>query len=382
MKSQRITAILAATALTAVLTGCGDEDDQPTVAGPAAEGTATQAPADPAPTTEAPAEPSEQAPSTQAPSEAAPTTGPAEGADPSKEAPAGDLPTEPTAYGDLFVQAWVDQDQALLEQLAGSPDVLTSMEMWGGQGWQQVEVTQETHGAVIIDYTDEQNMELELWVQEGITQNGEPHGVVSASVSEGPYPIPDTVEDYAMAFVDSAGGEAADREYLERLATPEAAAEAQDWVSDYVWGPPEVTDGDQEGTARVTLTSEDGTRLVLVIDRELAESAAEDAVLTAERGGGGDELSIREYADAFVLAFGEGDAERMSQFATGEVVDELRDAGGPGWVHVHSGENGGEPREVYEDSETGRTLVLSIDGGKVASGDGPAIIDAALSPQQ
>lgn len=295
MKSTRLLAILAAATLATTLTGCG-ENDEPTVANPPpAEQTsaATEAPADPAPSTDGPADPAPttEAPNTQAPAEPSDDAPTSEASEPTSEAPEptdaapeGDLPTEPTAYGDLFVQAWVDQDQGLLEQLAG-PDVLTSMELWGGQGWSRGEVRQETHGAVVIDYADEQNMQLELWVQEGTTQNGEPHGVVSATVSEGSYPIPDTVEDYAMAFVDAAGGDARDREYLERLATPEAAAEAQDWVSDFVWTTPEVSEG-EDGTALVTFSSQDGDEMVLVVDRRLAEAASEDAVLSVRPEGG------------------------------------------------------------------------------------------------
>lgn len=376
MISAKLTTILAATALTVTLTGCGEED-QPTVAGPApAEQTsATEAP-DPAPTTEAPAEPSDQAPtSEEAPSEEAPTS---EAADPTDGGGEGDLPTEPTAYADLFVQAWADQDQALLEELAG-PDVLANMELWGGQGWARGEVRQEAHGAVVIEYADQENMNVELWVQEGITQAGEPHGVVSASVSEGSLPLPDTIKDYASAFVDAAGGDAEDREYLERLGTPEAAAEAQDWFRDYTWGKSTVSDGPDAATARVTFSSEEGVEMVLLVDRELAESASEDAVLSVQRDGGLPELSIREYADEFVLAFGEGDAETMGRYATDEVVDELRDAGGPGWAHVHSGENGGQAVEVYEESETGRELVLTVDAELVAAQDNQAIVGADLS---
>lgn len=278
--STRLTTILAATALTITLTGCG-EDEAPTVADPpAAEETSESEAPEPAPTTEEPAPTSEAAPTTEAPtSEAAPTT---EEAEPTSEAPEGDLPTDPSAYGDLFVQAWADQDQELLEQLAG-PGVLTSMELWGGQGWARGEVRQEAHGAVVIEYSDQENMHVELWVQEGITQAGEPHGVVEAVVSEGSFPLPDTVEDYATAFVDTAGGDVWDREYLERLGTPEAVAEAQDWFRNYTWGTAEVSDGPDEGTARVTFPAQDSdVQLVLMVDRELAESGSEDAVLSAE----------------------------------------------------------------------------------------------------
>lgn len=373
MKSTRWLAILTAATLTTTLTGCG-EDDQPTVAGPPpAEQTSatTEAPADPAPTTEAPsteapAEPSDDAPTSQAP-------------EPTDEAPAGDLPTEPTAYGDMFVQAWVDQDEALLEQL-GNPDVVANMDVWGGQGWARGEVRQETHGAVVINYADDQNMQLELWVQEGITQGGEPHGVVSATVAEGAYPIPETVEDYATAFVDAAGGDAEDRAYLERLGTPEAAAEAQDWFRDFVWTNPQVSDGPDANTVEVTFTGDrDDVKLVLLIDHELAESAAEDAVLKARMDGGLPDMSIKTYADTFVLAFGEGDAEKMGDYATDEVVDELRDSGGPGWQHVHSGANGGEPVEVYEDTESGRELILTLDAEMVDARDYQAIVGAELS---
>lgn len=375
MRTTRLTTILTAAALTAALTGCG-QGDEPTVENPpAAEQTSpTETPADPAPTTEAPAEPSDEAPTSDDS-----TSGDSTSEEPTDEAPTGDLPTEPTAYGDLLVQAWVDGDQALLEQLAG-PDVIANMELWGGQDWARGEVRQETHGAVVIDYADQENMQLEIWVQEGITQDGGQHGVVAASVSLGAYPIPNTVQDYAEAFVNSAGGDAADREYLERLATPEAAAEAQDWISDFVWTDPEVTDGPEANLAEVTFASDtDDVELVILIDRELAESGAEDAVLKARMDGGLPEMSIKDYADQFVLAFGEGDAESMGYYATDEVVDELRDAGGPHWVHVHSSHNGGQAVEVYEDSEDGRELILTVDAEMVSKRDYQAIVAADLS---
>lgn len=263
MKSARLTTILTATALTISLAGCG-EDDAPTVENP--------------PTTQAPAEPSEAAPTSE--------DAPSEAADPTDGGGEGDLPTDPTAYADLFVQAWADQDQALLEQLAAE-GVLASMESWEGQGWARGEVRQEAHGAVVIEYADQEQMHVELWVQEGITQNGEPHGIVSASVSEGSLPPPDNIEDYASAFVESAGGDAAQRAIVEKLGTPEAAAEAQDWIGGHTWGEPTVSDGDDAGTARVTFTSDDGVELVLLLDRELVESASEDGVLSAERTTGG-----------------------------------------------------------------------------------------------
>lgn len=288
MKSTQLTTILATTALTITLAGCG-EDDEPTVQNPPAaeETSATEAPEE-APTTQAPAEPSDQAPTSEAPTsgDAPSEDAPSEDADPTDGGGDGDLPTDPTAYADLFVQAWADQDEALLEQLAAE-GVLASMESWEGQGWARGEVRQEAHGAVVIEYADQEQMHVELWVQEGITQNGEPHGIVSASVSEGSLPPPDTIEDYASAFVEAAGGDAAQRAIVEKLGTPEAAAEAQDWIGDYTWGEPSVSDGDDAGTARVTFTSDDGVELVLLLDRELVESASEDGVLSAERDGGG-----------------------------------------------------------------------------------------------
>lgn len=364
MVSTRLTTVLAAATLTVTLTGCGT-DDQPEVNNqpPEQASASAGAPADPAPSTEAPTD--DEAPTSEA-------------ADPTGETPQEDLPTEPTAYGDAFVQAWVDQDQELLEQLAG-PDVLANMETWNGQGWTQVDVIEEEHNALIIQYTDEQNLELEIWVQGAIAEKGEPHGVVSASVTEGPYPIPDTVKDYATAFVNAAGGDAEDREYLERLSTPEAAAEAQDWVSDFVWGVPEVSDGPDANTARVTFPGDSDVELVVLVDIELAESASEDAVLSAQLDGGLPEMSIQEYADEFVRAFGEGDAQAMGYYATDEVVDKLRDDGGPGWVHARSEEDDGAAREIYQETETGRELVLAIDAEMVAARDYRAITGADLS---
>lgn len=298
MRSRRITTILTAGVLIAGLTGCGTEEPEvPTPPETAAVSDPTETPAPEAtPTTAAPSPSTESAQTGQDTDEesgagattqstqtgtATPTstatqtggeTAPAEGS-------SATLPAEPAAYADLFVQAWVDQDQALLEQLAG-PDVLTAMTNWNGQGWTREGVRQESHGAVIVDYVDEQGLELELWVQEGITQDRGPHAVVSATVSEGAYPIPASVPDYANAFVDAAG--TGDQGLLEQLGTDEALASVDTW-RDGVWLIPEVTDGEQPGTARVAFPSDRDTReLVLVVDRELAEAALPDAVLSAQ----------------------------------------------------------------------------------------------------
>lgn len=359
MKPFRATAILAAAALATTLSGCGD-DEEPTVQeSPAAT---QQPPADDArETSEAPGG-TEQPDETDAP-------------DTTDEEGAADLPTDPAEYGDVFVQAWVDQDQTLLEQMAG-PDVLQAMTMWPGQGWSQVEVRQEEHGAVIVDYTDEQNMELTIWVHKPTIQAGEPHGVTSATVSEGDYPIPSSVEDYASAFVSAAG--TGDQEFLERLGTDEAVASAENW-SGFAFGGPEVSDGDDETTARVTFPGEDGVDLVVTVDRELAESASEDAVLEALLDGGLPEMSVEDYADSFVLAFGEGDAETMGYYATDEVVDELRDAGGPGWSRTDTQEEGSQVIVTYEDADDGRTLTLTVDAEMVAAREYQAIIAAEIA---
>ena len=118
---------------------------------------------------------------------------------------------------------------------------------------------------------------------------------------------------------------------------------------------------------------------MVLVDIELAESASEDAVLSAQLDGGLPEMSIQEYADEFVRAFGEGDAQAMGYYATDEVVDKLRDDGGPGWVHARSEEDDGAAREIYQETETGRELVLAIDAEMVAARDYRAITGADLS---
>lgn len=264
MMSARLTAILTAATLSTILTGCGADDS------PAAE----TPPADPAPTSEAPPE---AAPTSEAPSDPAETsTEPTE--EPTTDAPEGDLPGEALAYADAFVQAWVDQDQALLEQMVEDPDILDQMTTWGGHGWQRVDEIEEEPGNFIVHYTDDQNMELQVWVAQEHIDEGEP-GIPAAVISEGAYPIPTTVEDYASAFINAAKED--DTEYLNQLGTDEAVASVPEW-RDLDLGASEVSDGPEEGTALVQFFSDGGVSLGVVVDVELAETATEDAVLSAE----------------------------------------------------------------------------------------------------
>lgn len=266
MMSARLTAILTAATMSTVLTGCGADDSPAAETPPAATETDTQTetPADPAPTSEAPSDPAET--STE-------TTG-----EPTTDTPEGDLPTEALAYADAFVQAWVDQDQALLEQMVEDPQILDRMTTWGGQGWERVDEIEEEPGNFIVHYIDDQNMELQVWVAQEHIDEGEP-GIPAAVISEGAYPIPTTVEDYASAFVNAAKED--DTEFLDQLGTDEAVASVPEW-RDLDLGATEVSDGPDQGTAVVQFFSDGGVSVVVVVDVELAESGSEDAVLSAE----------------------------------------------------------------------------------------------------
>lgn len=262
MMSTRLTAILTAVALSTTLTGCGS-DDSPEVENPPAAtetSTETEAPEDSAPTSAAPSDPAETS------------------EEPTADDPEGDLPTEALDYADAFVQAWVDEDQALLEQMVEDPQILDGMTTWGGQGWQRVDEIEESPGNFIVHYTDDQNMELQVWVAQEHIDEGEP-GIPAVAISEGAYPIPTTVEDYAQAFVNAAKED--DTDYLDQLGTDEAVASIPEW-RDLDLGATEVSDGPDEGTALVQFFSDGGVSLGVVVDVELAETGAEDAVLSAE----------------------------------------------------------------------------------------------------
>jgi len=370
MKPSRLTAVLAATTLATAVAGCGAEDaptvEEPPVVTQASDDTgATTAPDDTTPTTDA-------APTTEDPGED--DTGQEE------EPPATDLPTDPTAYSDVFVQAWVDQDEGLVEQMAADPVILEQMTHWGGHGWTRGEPTTGEDGTVTLPYSDEQNMELEVRVSPEQIEAGAP-GVVAVSVREAPYPIPSSAEDYAAAFVNAAG--TGDEEYLERLGSDTAINSVDVW-GDFVWGTSEVSDDLEDGVAVVTFAGEDDVVLRVLVDRELAEAAAPDAVINALMDGGLPEMGIEDYTLAFVLALAEGDPVVMRYYGTEEVVDavvgQLGTDGGGDWSRTGVEEHGDQVVVTYADVVSGAELVLTVDVETVAAHDYEGIVAVEVRP--
>lgn len=387
MKPFRITTILTTAALATALTGCAE--DEPTVESspPAEQAERTEDSAadtgteedDAGGATDDSAASADQA-------TAPPTDGEDDGDNADDEAGEGnggggdqgegDLPTEPTAYGDRYIQAWVDREQDLIDRMAGG-DVIQHMEMWSGQGWERTDAVEEEHGAYILSYVDDEEQELEIWVHEPTIMGGGDHGVTSATILNADVDLPDTLEGYATDFLEAAAS--GNQDLAEAMGTEEALAHTDKWASGD-WGALEISNGSDEDTALATFGGDGGVALVFVLDREQVAFADTHGVVNVLVEGAILEEGPEEYADAFVRAFGEGQTDLMGVYATPEVVDQLADAGGPGWARTGV-EDGGDGTTLasYEDSDSGRELTLTLDNDIVDTQQYAGIIGAEIT---
>ncbi|WP_228266576.1 hypothetical protein [Ornithinimicrobium ciconiae] len=254
--------LLSGAALMVALGGCGADEAPSTDPGPTAP-TASSEPAEP--TTGTPsesAEPTEPAdPTTQAPTA-------------TEDQPDGDLPTSATAYADAFIQAWRGGDPAEMEQFATDDAIhaLAGFTPWGGAEWLHVS-NEPVDGAEIsgtmVHYRTADNQLLTISVDNAIVEAGGERAVLMADYSLGDYPVPDTVDDYAQAFLSAVGTD--DTEFALRLGPVDGFASTELW-SHLTYGMIDVSDAG-DGEALVTVPFQEGGELQLTI----AVAAAEDA---------------------------------------------------------------------------------------------------------
>jgi len=86
-----------------------------------------------------------------------------------------------------------------------------------------------------------------------------------------------------------------------------------------------------------------------------------------------------DYADALVVAWGEGDASGMKDFAGPEAVDALKDygmPGGSGWKQTDSDSGAGSTFVTYENADDGAKVELRV-GNEAASNGQPQAVNEA-----
>lgn len=140
---------------------------------------------------------------------------------------------------------------------------------------------------------------------------------------------------------------------------------------------------------RVRYTNSSGRSLAVLVDEAAASSGREHAVVGADLGPAptstptetptdavGLPRSVTDYADAMIRAWGKDDPSAWD-YSTDEVMRTLYDdwgTGGPRWARVSS-----TASTVTYRNKGGGTLVLTLDGGRVADGLTDAITGAAFS---
>jgi len=89
-----------------------------------------------------------------------------------------------------------------------------------------------------------------------------------------------------------------------------------------------------------------------------------------------------DYADALIIAWGNGDEDQMRQFANDEVVDTLTDygqAGGPHWDQTEHDAGAGSVFVTYTNTENDDTVELRIENEAAAAGEEQAVVEAKFN---
>lgn len=101
---------------------------------------------------------------------------------------------------------------------------------------------------------------------------------------------------------------------------------------------------------------------------------------------GGQELgklpsNATEYADALVVAWGNGNEAQMKQLATAQVVASLTGhsaAGGPNWSQTSNDAGAGSVFVSYENAEDGTVLNLRVQNQVVGQGHEQGVVEASF----
>lgn len=86
-----------------------------------------------------------------------------------------------------------------------------------------------------------------------------------------------------------------------------------------------------------------------------------------------------DYADALVVAWGNGNMDQMAIMATPEVIDVLGDEGGPHWDRTANDAGAGSVFVTYTNTEDGRVLELRVQNETASLGQEHAVVEARFS---
>ena len=89
-----------------------------------------------------------------------------------------------------------------------------------------------------------------------------------------------------------------------------------------------------------------------------------------------------DYADALVVAWGEGDESAMNDFAGSQAVDALEDyglPGGSGWEQTESDSGAGSTFVTYENADDGTKVELRVENEAASSGQAQAVNEAKFT---
>ena len=283
--SHRTSTLITALALTALLSACGGDADEPEVLAQETS-SASSAPEDEGAEDEAPEE-------TESPADTGGETAEETGADETTEEPpadetggddetgsddetgggeAGELPTVPVEYADALVVAWGAGDHATMEQL-GTAEVVHILGDGGGPNWEQVDSVEYAGSTEVTYENTDSGDHLMLRVDHGILTEGGEQAVTQAeyTVAGDEVDLPTEPAAYADALVVAWG--AGEQAVVERMATPEVV---------HILGWQQTGAEGAAGSTIVTYENADsGDVLSLRVDNAAASEGADQAVVEA-----------------------------------------------------------------------------------------------------
>lgn len=89
-----------------------------------------------------------------------------------------------------------------------------------------------------------------------------------------------------------------------------------------------------------------------------------------------------DYADALIVAWGNGDQDRIAQLANDDAIEALNqygEEGGPHWDQTNHDAGAGSAFVTYENTEDGTTLELRVENEAASQGEEHAVVEAKLS---
>lgn len=111
-------------------------------------------------------------------------------------------------------------------------------------------------------------------------------------------------------------------------------------------------------------------------------SSTPDTASSSDTAAGDLPTDVAEYADSFVRAWGIGDRDDASRYATSTAISDLfamDSRGGSGWTRQDSTEQGTRTQVKYtDDNDSASTLYVLVDRDAATSGSPDAVVGASL----